>query len=194
MNVYDFDKTIIPYDSTQAFFRYLIKRKPSILLHLPKMGFAFIRYGLKQITKTQMKNIMYEVLPKVGNLNQIVLDFWSTRQNDIHTWYLNQKRNDDIIISASPSFLIKPMCEVLGVNLIASEIDLNTGHHIGENCYGNEKPLRFEKEYDLEDIQAFYSDSYSDTPMAIHAKEAYLVTGENITPWDFRKKYRSYEH
>ena len=194
MNVYDFDKTIIPYDSTQAFFRYLIKRQPSILFHLPKMGFAFIRYSLKQITKTQMKNVMYEVLPKVKDLNQVVNDFWSTRQNDIHTWYLNQKRNDDIIISASPSFLIKPMCEFLEVNLIASEIDLNTGHHIGENCYGNEKPLRFEKEYDLENIQAFYSDSYSDTPMAIHAKEAYLVTGEIITPWDFRKKYRSYEH
>ena len=194
MNVYDFDKTIIPYDSTQTFFRYLLKRQPSLLVHLPKMGLAFIRYSLKQITKTQMKNVMYEVLPKVIDLNQVVTDFWSTRQNDIQSWYLNQKKDDDIIISASPSFLIQLMCDLLGVHLIASEIDLTTGWHQGENCYGGEKPLRFAKEFDLEDIEQFYSDSYSDTPMAIHAKEAYLVKGSQITPWDFRKKYSSYEH
>lgn len=193
MNVYDFDKTIIPYDSTQAFFRYLIKRQPSLMLHLPKMGLAFIRYKLNQITKTQMKDIMYEVYPKTNKLSQAVIDFWSTRQNDIQTWYLNQKKSDDIIISASPSFLLKPICDLLGVHLIASEIDLNTGLHQGDNCYGSEKPLRFAKEFDLELIDIFYSDSYSDTPMAIHAKEAYFVKGNQITAWDFRKKYSFYE-
>jgi phosphatidylglycerophosphatase C len=194
MNVYDFDKTIIPYDSTQAFFRFLFRKHPKLILHMPKMALAALRYGLKQTSKTEMKNVMYQVFLKIENLEDEVSHFWKDRIKDIHPWYLNQKREEDVIISASPSFLLEPVCKQLQVHLIASTIDLSTGQHIGENCYGAEKPLRFAKEWSLDDIDAFYSDSYSDTPMAVHAKEAFIVKGTEIKPWDFRKKYSSYEH
>jgi phosphatidylglycerophosphatase C len=194
MNVYDFDKTIISYDSTQAFFRFLFRRHPKLILHVPKMAFAALRYSLKQTNKTKMKDVMYQVFLKVDHLEEEVKDFWKDRIQDIHPWYLNQKSENDVIISASPSFLLDPVCKHLNVHLIASTIDLSSGKHIGENCYGAEKPLRFAKEWSLDDIDAFYSDSYSDTPMAIHSKEAFIVKGTEIKPWDFRKKYSSYEH
>lgn len=194
MNVYDFDKTILPYDSTQAFFRMLFLKYPRLWLHLPSMGIAALKYGVKAISKTEMKNVMYQIFTKIDQLDEEVKLFWKDREHHIHSWYLSQKRSDDVIISASPSFLLQPICEKLEVHLIASEIDLTNGHHIGENCYGKEKPLRFAHEFNLDDIDAFYSDSYSDTPMAVHAKQAYLVKGVEIKPWDFRKKYNSYEH
>ncbi|MBF1089242.1 MAG: haloacid dehalogenase-like hydrolase, partial [Solobacterium sp.] len=33
-------------------------------------------------------------------------------------------------------------------------------------------------------IENFYSDSYSDTPLARIAENAYLVKGDNLLPWD----------
>jgi HAD superfamily phosphoserine phosphatase-like hydrolase len=194
MNVYDFDKTIIPYDSTQAFFRFLFRKHPKLIVHTPKMMVAALKYVLKQSSKTQMKNVMYEALLMIDHLDEEVRLFWKGRIQDIQPWYLNQKTTEDVIISASPSFLLDPVCKHLNVHLIASNIDLTTGHHLSENCYGPEKPIRFAKEFSLDDIEAFYSDSYSDTPMAIHAKEAYIVKDSEIKPWDFRKKYSSYEH
>lgn len=194
MNVYDFDKTILPYDSTQAFFRMLFRKYPKLWLNLPTMGIAAIKYKLGYINKTEMKNIMYQSLTQLPNLDAEVAVFWAKRRNHIQSWYLAQKQNDDVIISASPTFLLKPICELLNVRLIASQVDVHTGKHQGKNCYGSEKPVRFAKEFSLETIDAFYSDSYSDTPMAVHAKNAYLVKGTKILPWDFKKKYNSYEH
>lgn len=194
MNVYDFDKTIIPYDSTQAFFRYLFRKYPKLIIHLPSMGIAALKYSLKRISKTEMKDVMYQLFTKIDRLDDEVSEFWKNRKSDIHAWYLNQKKEDDVIISASPSFLLQPICDELKVTLIASEVDLKTGLNLKENCFGSEKPIRFSEHFNLDDIDAFYSDSYSDTPMAVHAKEAFLVNNTTITPWDFRKKYRSYEH
>lgn len=194
MNVYDFDKTILPYDSTQAFFRMIFKKYPLLWLNLPKMGIAAIKYKLRYITKTEMKNMMYQSLTQLHNLDAEVEYFWKKHQPHIQSWYLAQKQSNDVIISASPDFLLRPLCNQLNVQLIASRVDVLTGKHIGKNCFGSEKPIRFAIEYNLADIDNFYSDSYSDNPMAVHAKCAYLVKGSKILPWDFRKKYNSYEH
>ena len=37
-------------------------------------------------------------------------------------------------------------------------------------------------------IEEFYSDSYSDTPLAEIAEKAYIVTGEELTDWKFEKR------
>ena len=77
-----------------------------------------------------------------------------------------------------------PICQQLGVTLIASVVDKKTGQYTGENCFGEEKVRRFEKAgYAKADVEAFYSDSYSDSPLAELAKEAYLVKGEVCYPW-----------
>lgn len=35
-------------------------------------------------------------------------------------------------------------------------------------------------------IDEFYSDSHSDDPLARLAKQAFLVKGEKLTPWEFK--------
>ncbi|WP_331836648.1 hypothetical protein [Erysipelothrix piscisicarius] len=37
--------------------------------------------------------------------------------------------------------------------------------------------------YDLGLMEDFYSDSYSDDPLAQYAEHAYLVEGNTIKPW-----------
>ena len=47
---------------------------------------------------------------------------------------------------------------------------------------------RFREVFGQSSIDKFYSDSYSDTPMAEIANKAFMVKKDEITPWDFEKK------
>ena len=78
--------------------------------------------------------------------------------------------------------MLKPICDQLGVSLIASIVDPLTGHS-EENCYGPAKVKRFKEVYGEAKVEAFYSDSLSDTPMALLADKAYLVKDDLIVEW-----------
>jgi putative flippase GtrA len=114
--------------------------------------------------------------------------FWDRNRVKIKPWYLRQKQETDVIISASPEFLLEPViCGYLGVALIASRLDTNTGKYIGKNCFGEEKVTRLYEKYPDCIIESFYSDSLSDTPLAQKAHKSFFVKRENIT---LRENYR----
>ena len=58
-----------------------------------------------------------------------------------------------------------------------------TGKIIGENCRGEEKVKRFRELYKDQQIDQFYSDSKSDTPLKKLAVIAYLVKKNQIIDW-----------
>ena len=62
------------------------------------------------------------------------------------------------------------------------------GIYDGINCHGKEKVRRFYEMFPNGKIEEFYSDSYSDTPLAEIAEKAYIVTGEELTDWKFEKR------
>jgi len=184
MNVYDFDKTVYLRDSSVDFYRYNLTKDLTILRFFPKQAIAMIRYKLKLIPKTQMKIVFYTYMKTITNMDERVNNFWAIQKRYIQPFYLAQKKADDVIISASPTFLLQPLIDEWGCTLIASKVDPKTGHS-EENCWGPEKVKRFCAHYDLDQIDEFYSDSLSDTPLAMHAKKAFLVTGTDIENWPF---------
>ncbi len=187
MNVYDFDKTIYKRDSTADFFFFTLRRHPKAIASVPVIIGAFVRYYiLKRGTKTQFKEKLYRFL-KYTDVKSEVRIFWQKNIKDIKRVYLNRRKKDDVVISASPEFLIKPVCEMLGVNnVIASRVDPFTGAYDGENCHGSEKVRRFREDYPAAEIDEFFSDSYSDAPLARLARRAYIVRREELTPWIFK--------
>ena len=102
---------------------------------------------------------------------------------NICPWYLAQKRPDDLIISASPEFLLRPAARAVGFALLASPVEQATGLYKGENCHGAEKVRRFREAYGDAPVEGFWSDSRSDTPMAELAERAFLVTKTGNVPW-----------
>ena len=182
MNIYDFDKTIYNGDSSIDFFKYSLKKHKCLILLLPKICIAFVLYKCKFISKASFKSTFFSIVKKMKNLDDDVESFWKINKKKIKKFYLNQKRNDDIIISASPQFLLEPICKELDVKLIASNFDKRTGLLIGNNCYGNEKVNRL-KEIGIENCDEFYSDSKSDTPMKCIAKKAFMVRKEIVEEW-----------
>ena len=189
MNAYDFDKTIYDGDSTADFYLFSLKRHPKILLLAPSLlGSAARYYAFKSGTKTQFKEVMYCFL-RYCDTERDVADFWNKNKAKIKRYYLSQQKPDDVIISASPEFLLQPICNRLGINsLIASRVDPKTGKYTGENCHGKEKVLRFRKLFPNTQIEEFYSDSHSDDPLAEIAKKAFLVKGEQLSEWSKKIK------
>lgn len=184
MNVYDFDGTIYDGDSTIDFYLYCIKHFPRILKKLPIQFKGFVLYLLKKIEKTQFKEYFYSFLQELDNTDIIIKDFWNLKSKKIKKWYLSQKQNDDVIISASPNFLLYPICETLEIkHLIASNVNIHTGKYDGNNCRGAEKVIRLNKEMPNAIIENFYSDSESDVPLAKIAKHSYIVKKDKILEW-----------
>ena len=184
MNVFDFDKTVYPNDSTAEFIVYIALRHPLVIVDLLRGLPKVVAYKRGRITKTAMKEKLFRCFGRVKDIDLAVSRFWDKRESRIKGWYREMKRPDDLIISASPEFLLSDICSRLGiVNLIASRVDKITGEYSGENCYGAEKPVRFCEKFSVGDIDSFYSDSRSDDPMARLAKKAYIVKGDRIMPW-----------
>ena len=181
MNVYDFDKTIYPVDSTAQFYLWCLRSFPGTWRTLPCTAWAFFCMGLKLKPKTACKEIFYRFLRHVpADAPEI---FWREHIKDIQSWYLAQKREDDLIISASPEFLLRPVAEALGFALMASPVEQATGRYLGENCHGQEKVRRYREKYGDAPVEGFWSDSRSDTPMARLAAQAWLVRKTEIVPW-----------
>ena len=112
--------------------------------------------------------------------------FWDENIAKIRNWYKSLQKHDDLVITASPEFLIKPICRRLGIqNLIASEVDPKTGKTLGRNCRDWEKVKRYRREYGDTPIEEFYSDSYADSPLARMAAKAHMVVEGEIVDWDF---------
>ena len=186
MNAYDFDNTIFYGDSTAKFYLFALKRHPKIFACAPSLTRAFVRFYIrKRGDKTDFKQTMYRFLTYIPDIDAEVEAFWKKHEDDIKTFYIKQKHGDDLIISASPEFLLSPVCQSLGIkNLIASKVDKHTGQYSGKNCHGEEKVRRFHKVFGNTEIEEFYSDSHSDDPMAKIAHKAFMVNKDTVTPWN----------
>ena len=187
---YDFDKTIYKRDCSVHFFFYMIFTRIYLLVFFPYYLVVFGLYGIKAIGKKKFKELMFFFVPWYGEkIYKIVDKFWQKNANDIFDWYTKQKQDDDIIISAGLRFIVEPVAKMLNVkNLIATNYDVKTGKIIGENCYGREKRIQFEKIYPNIHCSAFYSDSFSDLPMMEISDSAFLVKGEKV--YDVTKTIR----
>lgn len=185
MNVYDFDRTIYRKDSEVDFFFYLLKKQPSLLRFIPKQCLGFIKYFLRIIDKTSMKSNFYCYLKGVKNIDQEIDEFWDKHIDNIHSWYKERHQDSDVVITASPEFLVKVACDRLNVaRCLGTPVSIKESKIIGLNCHDKEKVRRFvEAGYDVNDVEEFYSDSYSDQPLRDIAKKGYLVKGEELIDW-----------
>lgn len=176
MNVYDFDKTICKDDTEVDFFKRQLYRRPINLIFIPYYLWAFIQFKRKKISYREYRRHSYFNLKFIKNLDKEVEIFWDKRIKKVQPWYLKQQRNDDIITSASPDFLIIPVMKRLNINnYIVSSFDVKKHSYIGELNYGDNKVKFFKEKYPNVIIDNFYSDSLTDGCFLPISKHAYLV-------------------
>ena len=188
MNVFDFDGTIYNGDSSKDFFFFCLKHYPKIRKKIFPVMWYGAGYGLHIVKKIDFKTKLFSFVSLIDDIDKAVFDFWAEHKKNVKNWYIEKRQPTDVIISASPEFLLTDFCKSLGAeSLMASKVDKRTGKFDGANCHGEEKVRRFYELYPDAHIDEFYSDLYCDTPLARLADKAFIVKGENLLPWDEKK-------
>lgn len=176
MNVYDFDGTIFYSDCSIGFAFWCMKRHPKLwFTYFPQALKSFFQFKKGKIPNYLMQRKMFSYLTMIDDFDVQIEKYWDKYEKRISSWYLAQKRDDDLIISASPSCIIGPIARRLGVNYIATEYDLEYGVFVNNLMYAKEK-AKYIIDHGFPVIDNFYSDSLADTPIALCAEKAHLVT------------------
>lgn len=188
MRAYDFDGTIYDGDSTSHFLLFCVRKNPALALRGPGIAVQAVRFLTHRMERQAFKQYVFaSILPKVDAVG-LVDEFWARHESRVKSWYLQQRRPDDLVISASPQFLLQPICDRWGVELIATQADPHTGKILGSNMRKDQKVTAFLQAHPHEVPEEFYSDDpRADEPMMRLAQRAYLVRGDRVTPYSFPK-------
>ena len=185
MNIYDFDKTIYPTDCSIDFFLWCLKRHPRMCFtYAPKVVKNLILRKIGLMTEATMQREFFGYLTQVDDFDEQIERYWDKNEKRIVPWYLAQKRPDDLIISASPTCIIEPIANRLGVRFMATDFDREFGVFLNKMKYAKEK-ARYIIDQGFPVIENFYSDSLSDTPLALLAEKAHLVKDHARTVVDW---------
>lgn len=185
MNVYDFDETIFTGDSEDRFFDFMFKKKG--FRHY-KINFKFFDLLNKAhlMKKTKSREHQYAFLNKIDDIESVTEEYWNEVEKYMKPWYNDAKKDDDIIASGTPGFLLEPIMKRLGLtNLVATKMNRHTGKIDGDFAVGEFKIVNFKEKFGTDCIDKFYSDAYSDHYVADYAKEAYVIHGnDECTEWN----------
>lgn len=190
IDIYDFDKTIVPFDSGSRFALYCLLHYPWIIIYLPIVAVSAILILLKVINFTSFKKTCFMFVPLIP-LKKAVNGFWNKYEKEVHKWFFNRKRTC-VVISASPDFLLEEIAKRLSFDyLICTRHSKKSGIIIGENCRDGEKVRRlYEKFSDIQVIDV-YSDSIKhDKPIfSLASGQCYQVVDSELVPFNFKEKY-----
>jgi hypothetical protein len=99
MNVYDFDGTIYPTDCSIDFFFWCLKSHPRLwLTHFPKTMNNLVLRKVGKMTEAAMQREFFGYLTVVDDFDEQIERYWDRNEKRISSWYLAQKRPDDLII------------------------------------------------------------------------------------------------
>lgn len=184
MNAYDFDGTIYNGDSGAEFVKFMFFKKPIFMTgHLIKSSVGFVKYKMKKIEFKEMKENIFSFVSKVDNLEKYTKEFAEKNKHKVKKYYHSNRREDDVIISASLDFYLIPLCKAIGINtVICTEYDVKNGKIINENCKNAEKVNRFEAKYGKDAvIENAYGDSKGDYELLNKAQKGFMIKGEEVT-------------
>ena len=183
MNVNDFDNTKYDGESAVDFFLFCMRRYPSMIKLLPLIGIKLIKYKRCRISIEELEYFVSkyakELLDKIKDVEGLVSEFWDKNMNKVKDFYKSQRKEDDLILSATADFLLKEFSKRMKINYICSEIDLKTAQ-IHRICFRSNKAEILNELYPDIVIENFYTDSMNDKPIINMAKNAFLVKGNKI--------------
>lgn len=179
MSSYDFDDTIFRGNSMRRFSIFCTIRLPYLLLYLPVLLIAFLLRAVRILNKNIYLLLLEGFVIFVPRVDRFVAKFWDKNMSRIKSWYLDRKRDDDVIVSATPVFLVGEACRRLGVKCIATDFSPR-GKLTGRHCHGRYKVEYFRR--DMGDVvpDCYYSDSHSDKPMWVYCDRGCLVKGDKL--------------
>ena len=179
MQVFDFDNTIYHGESTFDFAMFIIKRKKSLLKCAPGITLLLIKYKRCKMNalefQTELEKFTGPFLQNKEFIKKSVQDNRKKNRKKLDQNIIKKIKKNDVILTCSPSFLIKEIENDLNTkNIVATEIDIDEGkiHFLN---FGKNKVKIFQEKFPKKKIQTVYTDSYNDKALMDVAKNVYLV-------------------
>ena len=193
IDIYDFDKTLVPFDSGSLFIGYCVLHYPWIIILIPAILIALLLTVFKIISFTSFKKMCFLFTPMIP-LEKAVKKFWDRHEKQLFPWFFERKRTA-VVISASPDFLLDEIAKRAGFDyLICTRHSEKTGAIVGENCRGEEKVRRLYEEFDRDSIKVMdvYSDSYRHDRyiFSLATESCYHIEGGRRVKFSFAEKYK----
>lgn len=197
VDIYDFDKTAIPYDSALHYWFWSMAHCPWTLILLPFQLF----WGFLMVTKIlpvpKFKKIAFNFVSMI-NTEKTVKKYWDKHQNDIYDFFKPENRASDrktVLISASPDFLIEEIARRMKIDYcIASPHSKKNGHLQGKVCRKDEKVRRLNEILPNIEVENVYSDSLDhDRYIFALGKKCYLATKGNLQEFDYESAIKEYD-
>jgi HAD superfamily hydrolase (TIGR01490 family) len=195
LGIFDIDYTITSKETLVEFYKFILKKKPKLIKHLP----STLRSGLLYITKRiELKAAKQTFLSFVegiheDEMNELVKEFYDKKltkvfYQDAIDMIKKLKAEGCIIylISASAEFYLKEFYRIPEVDMVIGtryRVDekIHSCTMEGENCKGEEKVKRLmevlkQKELEVDFKNSYmFSDSLSDLPLLKLVGNPYLI-------------------
>lgn len=107
--------------------------------------------------------------------------FWQLKQHQ-------QQGDKVVIVSASIDLYLKPLCDLLDVDLICTVVEIKdqkiTGDYATPDCSSEQKKIRVSERYDLSSYRHVYAygNSHEDLDMLSLADTSYMVGEDQSLP------------
>lgn len=154
LEAYDFDKTLIPYDSFRRYSLMLLRLRPI------RIGALLLLRKMRILSATGLKERVTRIVTNSVALTRESRHFAQQLIYDVQMPERTTKGGEVLIISASPQVYMRYVAELLQCELLCS--DLRNGQYI--EMYGITKADYLHRLYPQTDYRYVYaaSDSESD--------------------------------
>lgn len=193
--IFDVDFTLTRRETLIEFYRFMIKKKPKLLRHLPKSALSGFFYALRVYDAQTAKEKFIRFIDGIheNEMKEIVKDFYEKRLSKIlykdaidMIRKLKKEGCKVYLISASPEMYLEELYNIKEVDkIIGTRITLESGYYkkkiCGINCKGEEKVKRLMEVLKEENIEVdfknsyMFSDSLSDLPLFELVGNPYLI-------------------
>ncbi len=198
--LFDVDYTLTSKESLIYFFRYNLRKKPSLFFHVPKALLSGVLYllGVNKEKRTKELFLSFMVNMPLETLDELTDDFIENEfpkiiyQDGVDKINeLKEKGYTVVLTSASPEFYILKLKDVFDADYVIGtrfeeKDEIFTGKILGENNKGEEKVLRLLKMFDGTSIDFensyMFSDSMSDDPLLKLVGHPYLINYTKKNP------------
>lgn len=194
--LFDFDGTLCTKDSFTGFIFYTLSKR-----HIMRKGLKILpwiqAYYLKLYPADAMRTKLFSTMFK-GNsakqLQQLGQEYAQTLVKNLDTQLFqrllqHQAQGDKVVlVSASIDLYLKPVCEILNIDLICTQVEIHNGFITGQystpDCSSEQKKIRVHEAYHLNDYAHVYAygNSYEDLQMFSLADSCYMVGEDQQLP------------
>ncbi|MCF9045379.1 HAD-IB family hydrolase [Acinetobacter nectaris] len=194
--LFDFDGTLYLRDSFTRFIFYVLKSR-----YVFKKGVALIpwvqKYYLNLYPAPKMRKKLFYTMFEGFDSAHVEADgknYAKTLLADLNPILWAQLKQHQelghrvVLVSASIDLYLKPLCDLLGIDLICTKTEVMNGHltglYISEDCSGEEKKIQVLKSYPRDEYGSIYAygNTHEDLAMLSIADFPFMVGEDEILP------------